>query len=179
MKRLIAALVLGALIQNANAETIVLHPIETRSAIGILGYEFDGQTYNVSFPRKKYEELGESELLFTGDPTSAEIVMAELAAILDNADDVWWVRDPSNTSNTDRFYMPVTLSDQNSVQAVRALQTSLNWYTDDYLSAVPVPTAVTYASLQAVPVPAAVWLFGSALGLLAWMRRKSVLMSLK
>jgi hypothetical protein len=179
MKRLIAALILGALIQNANAATIVVHPIMSQSAIGILGYEFDGQTYNVSFLRKKYEELEESELLFSEDQTNAEIVMAELAAILDDGDDVWWVRDPSDTLNADRFYMPVSLPDQNSVQAVRALQTSLDWYTDDYLSAVPVPTTVTYASLQAVPVPAAVWLFGSALGLLACMRRKSVLMSLK
>ena len=28
-------------------------------------------------------------------------------------------------------------------------------------------------SIQVVPVPAAVWLFGSALGLLGWMRRSS------
>ena len=97
MKRLIPALILGALIQNANAATIVVHPIMSQSAIGILGYEFDGQTYNVSFLRKKYEKLEESELLFSEDQTNAEIVMAELAAFLDDGDDVWWVRDPSDT----------------------------------------------------------------------------------
>lgn len=33
--------------------------------------------------------------------------------------------------------------------------------------------AVVYASAEVVPVPAAVWLFGSALGLLGWVRRRA------
>jgi len=33
---------------------------------------------------------------------------------------------------------------------------------------------VRAGDVSAVPVPAAVWLFGSALGLLGWMRRKTV-----
>jgi hypothetical protein len=37
----------------------------------------------------------------------------------------------------------------------------------------PDPLALTAWSLTPVPVPAAVWLFGSALGLFGWMRRKT------
>ena len=33
---------------------------------------------------------------------------------------------------------------------------------------------MTFVNLNSVPVPAAVWLMGSALGLLGWIRRKAI-----
>jgi hypothetical protein len=32
--------------------------------------------------------------------------------------------------------------------------------------------SVDYLSIQVVPIPATTWLFGSALGLMGWMRRR-------
>lgn len=54
----------------------------------------------------------------------------------------------------------------------------LNWAFegDFYDGSAPLNDSVTFGSIEVtvtpIPVPAAVWLFGSALGLLGWMRRK-------
>ncbi len=55
-------------------------------------------------------------------------------------------------------------------------QSDFDQFTDNRADLFPLPSVETFTLTQwqvvAVPIPATVWLFGSALGLLGWIRRK-------
>lgn len=75
---------------------------------------------------------------------------------------------------TDLAYV-VDLQIQNTLQACSSLMPSeCNAGTGDDYAFIAKKLTVTATSTVPVPVPAAVWLFGSGLGLLAWLRRRAV-----
>jgi hypothetical protein len=84
-KKFIAALILGALIQNANAATVWFSGITTG---GIHDFEIDGQLYEVGFTWHTFEgqmSLYPDRHIFLGDFDGANDAASRIRSLLDDA----------------------------------------------------------------------------------------------
>lgn len=188
MKRIILALVLGAFSIFAQAATVLFapddpqHETASQVAIGIEGLITDGATYNVTFVQGTFTELstpGNFPFLGASDAT-ASAVMDDIVATL-NADAARWVQGANipfgNSAADTQFFMPFQLRPNDEVKSQRGV--AITWVQPldfaNYGTHIhPRYDSIVYATMSAVPIPAAAYLFGSALGLLGWMRRRSI-----
>jgi hypothetical protein len=136
----------------------------TSNALGIDGYIFRDVTYNVSFIYATPEEAAVFSNPFANKRSDRVAARGELAAILDLAG----VTSVGPVS-LDRYY----ISDRASAEwGDLIVYNSINGEWEFEIFG-PLPTTSnTIAVFTAVPIPATVWLFGSALAGLGWLRRK-------
>jgi hypothetical protein len=194
LKQGLVLLTLLAFAGSASAATFV---VEDGNVIQILGIElvFDDSSpqesglYNVEFVNdtgiSQYGNpptfdviLGEDSVAVAAQIANAMTAEGGISGAGPNGDDIWYIpgveyfdaiygsaaieRTVVNTPGEDDWIWDTCraegFADAECLAGVAANQA------DDVL---------TYARISVVPVPAAVWLFGSALGLLGWVRRRA------
>jgi len=162
MKKLLFVAVL--FIGSANAATIVYSAPGVVTGIGDL--DIGGTLYNVDFEVNVFSTFGGVED-FWGTQDEAVAASVAINTIL-NAETSSVLVNGITGSNT--------LGDVYQVQ-YGTFSDAVNAFTFPPLGWVIVNCCGTYANntgtaWSVVPIPAAVWLFGSGLGLLGWMRRR-------
>ncbi len=115
---------------------------------------------------------GEFEFLFSSDITLESIDFFDIELAEDNQNpnsEIHLFNDAGDELQIGMFFVPFTGGDNlwnqldfGSVKGVRRIVVEFNG-----------SGAIDNLVYQVVPVPAAVWLFGSALGLLGWVKRKA------
>jgi len=172
------ALALGA--PAVNAVPVVIQ--DNNVAVAILDLEVGGTLYNVNFEYDVWPDIYSNPPVFPFDLTLAEEANEKINLAL-NLADVKQVGPPQEGRATEGFPLyaiGVTLDDSEGyVGWIGAgFVDNIDVWIDDYLGT-PIggyqffDQHWMWADFEVVPVPAAVWLFGSALGVLGWLRRKS------
>ena len=144
-------------------------------ATGILNLDIGGTLYNVDFVDTTPNDLYGSETPRTYDfdteAAASGAMDAIIGALISHSTEITSVGEVGN--NEDRFYIGFA----DIVLSVNAVESEYNFGIDTWEN---IGTNVInpdldwfYADVQVVPIPAAVWLFGSALGLLGWVRRRA------
>ena len=172
MRVLTCALVLAVFAcgSSASAYSIVTFPDTT--AQKIIGLEADGVFWDVEFRLTTFAVVLPDDLFpFLGDKAGAIEAGIAIADVL-NAEAIIRV----GPDNEDRFRIPHGIQTNVHCAAVPQYFVSRGVWdvTMDTNNCTDASSAVvTYAVMtaSAVPIPPAVWLFGSALGLLGWIRR--------
>jgi len=174
----ILALAFLALTNPAQAVTVDL---EGTTAVGIRNLEFGGSFWNVSFNAGVWPDVFGQPPEFEKNPLAPALVEAINATL--TVFQARSVGEPGSSIDAGFYQLPVFF-DEN--------ENGLDWlggyYADrfengawlDQLAdkpfggdAWPVTFPGMWADVELVPIPAAVWLFGSALGLLGWVRRRA------
>ena len=173
------------LVSGAWGATAVTAPCTSVSAeqcaSAVTGVVVDGTTYNVSFTLGSFTGLSAGGgFPFLGpaaqNETNALDARDQILAALDAAGATQVgsegsIGDPYNT-----FWVPYgEIYNQGGIdniftKAAQYTGGTPTWFAFNGLA--PVGDALAYATFSVVPVPAAAWLFGSALGLLVWVRRR-------
>lgn len=155
---------------TANAYNVIYNDAGHVTAIGNL--DISGTFYNVDFEAQTYSTFGGVEAFWT-NLAAAGIASTAINTVL-NAEG------PSTLVNNDvaDFYTVVVASTGGTVLNSKASSLvgywGCHWENCGYDFFPPPASIRTSWSLAAVPVPPALWLFGSALAGLGWLRRKPV-----
>jgi hypothetical protein len=190
-KTLLVALILAS--GFAKAATVTKVPMdglpEVRyAATHIRGLEIGGQTYDVDFRFGLYADLQSAGLFsYLGDEAGALEAVDAVINVLNDAS-VLFFYDETRQMNANTFRAPYEYNPSYDIyddgELVPTVFAKVGYsYTQPGSQLVPGPwieidsatDAHMYAVFtpsQVVPIPAAVWLFGSALAGLGWMRRK-------
>lgn len=166
-----AAFALACLCSSAaNAATVVL---EGSRAIAILGLDASGQLYNVTFQTGTFGDVYQPELfpfLFPfGDLAGATEAQDQMVVLLNDSGAL----SVGDGSEAWIVYQQVAGSGGGiENRAVGPIHQSGDWQGSAFVGS-PGDPSVNYALFSVIPVPAAAWLFGSALGLLAWVWRRT------
>lgn len=178
----IVALAITAFTVPVHAATVVTD--SEGVAIGILNLEVEGFAlpFNVNFEPGERQDIYGSELDydFTSVEAAAAAVDAINAALNDSPDQPREVGDPDGVNNDTGFYGigyetvfdGLATAWLGGFYSVRAS----GWISDlanNPFGGSATDTPIMWADFTVVPVPAAVWLFGSALGLLGWVRKRT------
>jgi hypothetical protein len=170
MKRVVLMLVLSISSIGANAYTLIA---DGDKALGILGLDVAGQSYDIEFVYDTYDNLqGNPGFLFLGDPNSARDLVEVVNDIFTNHDPSVKVPFIGGAGPEREAVFRIVYS-----ETVTAVEWWGGWwgvrpYWEPLNEANLNNWATTYALITPVPIPTAVYLFGSALGLLGWMRRR-------
>ena len=139
-------------------------------ATGINGVNLSGTLYNVTFEQGALSSFDGSDfpLLNNGGATSS--VRNSIVTWLTNDSSATRVGSQADGYSED-FHVPASLL---GTTALGTHSGGSVWASGGVASVDVNDTSLVYATfaLAPVPVPAAVWLFGSALGLLGWLRRR-------
>ena len=169
----VTALCLSTL--TLSAATVVMDGATT--ATDILGLEYSGTTYNVSFERDNFANLNTgTNFPFLGAPLDNAAAEALILAAL-NDSPAFFVA-PSAGAATGGFLMPygtsthVVLGPQVSTRIAGYNASAGNWINLATASSTSQSSEQVFAVFTVVPVPAAAWLFVSALGVLTGLRRR-------
>jgi len=174
------------LTSTATAWTVILDPGNSAKAIGITDLEIASTFYNVTFLEQKtaQEVYGGPPGVYPfgkGDINSAiEAVRAVNAALNAEPASIFWVGSEGGAADeTTEFYL--LGYDDSSIIGPTILDAieGENFFKDAWRDNLPIDIPAysidrkTFAAFAVVPIPATVWLFGSALGLLGWIRRRT------
>ena len=152
------AVILLFVVGSANAATIVYSSPGVVTGIG--GLDIGGTLYNVDFEATAYSTFG-GEVDFWSTANEAITASNVINAILTAEDNV-------DVNNEVLSVYHVRWGD--GAFAEESVNSSGLWANTGGIPALPYAPIVTAWSV--VPLPAAVWLFGSALAGLGWLRRK-------
>jgi hypothetical protein len=128
----------------------------TGNAIGITGIEISGSFYNVSWT----SNLGSNP--FFGSQSEATVATNVINSAINNHSGI-------TTVGGSAFWL-LEYASPGFVLSGVGINPDLDWDFGGYTTGAFGPIASF--SVSAVPIPAAVWLFGSGLGLLGWIRRR-------
>jgi hypothetical protein len=168
VKRFVLMLVLDVCLGLAQAATIQL---DGQTATGVAGLIVDGQVYDVSFEIGSFQDLNIGDAFpFLDDQTLAIQSRDSILALLNETDALYIAEFPSN-----HFWVPYDVDATRAYSEVSVF--NLNQWVSGGGNAGLDESIPGYAIFSAVPIPAAFWLFGSALGLLGWMRKGKLLAS--
>ena len=162
-----------------NAATVVT---DGGVATSIQNLFIDSIQYNVTFTAKSSFDgvfgTGSPSTTFWGDQTGAEAAVTainnELNTFNSGNIDLVGIGTGANEFEND-YLVPFTFSSGSIVASARGNNgfTVANvWGSLATFEKERAESTVVWAEFTVVPVPAAAWLFGSALGLLGWMRRR-------
>jgi len=153
---------------TTHAATVVF---DGSAATAVLGLDVNGTSYDVTWEQGTFNGLGSGVFPFVGSLSEATDAEDALNLALTNAGATLFKR--GNGTTFTRYDIAYALA--GSALSTRQNGTipngSSNWEFIQLLSRGADQT-VSYAVFTAVPIPAAVWLFGSALGVLGWIQRK-------
>ena len=180
----------AVLLAFAGSASAAVFEVEDGNVIRILGLELE---FDESSPQEdglyNVEFVYDTGINQYGDPPEFDIIISEdavtvAAQIADamtaeggitgagpNGDDIWYL--PS-IEYFDAIYGSASIKKfgEDTWDTCRA-EGAINAECLAGVSANQEDDVLTYARIALVPVPAAVWLFGSALGLLGWLRRRT------
>jgi hypothetical protein len=161
---------LAALLMASGAwgATVIL---DGTKATGILGLDVLGQKYDIQFQYDSFAALNVGgNFPFIGDLTSASVTVNAIADALDSAGALT-VGD--STESLGLYSVPI--SDTQAVEIVQGTKNPPpdNWENTNSVNQTDRDNAEMYVTMTPVPIPPAVWLFGSALGLLGWIRKRA------
>ena len=167
--KILALLVLSLVGITANAATVIYS--DPGIVTAIQGLDIDGTLYNVDFDDATFGTFGGATDYWNtaGDALAAvNSINALLNAQAVGSDPVAdGTASAPLAGNYTVSYGP-TLADTKAGFFNKSLGAGTNWSENTFA-----PQANTATAWSVVPVPAAVWLFGSALAGLGWMRRKA------
>ena len=179
MKKIIAVTGLLFLAVTANAATVVYNG---ELVTGIANLDIGGTLYNVDFGADSgFSTFGGDETYWATQVEAEAASTAINSLILDRVDNASQIyAGEVNEQNNTYYSVHYDAADKNVWNHFHtaAEPAPLGWvmhgaqWTDDQMLTFYGTTAHTAWSVSTVPVPAAVWLFGSALGGLGWMRRR-------
>jgi len=183
MKRILIVLLMACPAFSAGAANVL---VDGSRATGILGLDVDGTRYDIFFDSTTTPfQIDTSGFAFIGDTTGAQNTAAAIVAELNAAGGINMVGEAADPVS----WFVVPYSDPS------ALTVALTWWgsfdkapgpaaagctagvwavcVDEAVeTTVSIGPAWVTMTPTVVPVPAAFWLFGSALGLLGWIRHK-------
>jgi hypothetical protein len=177
-------LLVGALLMigvSSAAQAFVVHcgddfatslPCEVgdTNAAGILNLDVEGVLYDVELIFEVAADIFTIPLTFEAEQDALAASIA-VSAALNTLPDVTTVDQQSFYNIPFEFEIGVGYA----VRSAEFFDVADGWQAIMDAGFVPTPGASSWADFTpaVIPVPAAVWLFGSALGLLGWLRRKS------
>ncbi|MDH3978060.1 MAG: hypothetical protein OEU86_06050 [Gammaproteobacteria bacterium] len=166
MKQLSLLITFALMSFGAQSASITL---DGNTATSISGLDVGGTLYDVSFQFGSWDDVGGSSVFpYNGDASGAIAASNAINLILANAG-AQSVGESAGAAYAN-YYVPYSYAfgGGNGAYNVYSGGNWLNPIFNGYSGNVSFATM----TLQAVPIPAAVWLFGSALGVLGWLRGK-------
>ena len=168
--KLAMAMVAALFLLGVSSAQAAMVTLDGDTATGILNLNVDGVLYNVDFVNASADDI-------YGDPpgfdfNSEDAVTANKAvrdALNDSA--AVWVGPSSSPQDRDNMYAIGGDVDFGTVVVARSEYTDPDWH-EILPIQYPRGSEKLYADFTPVPVPAAFWLFGSALGMIAWGKRR-------